>query len=260
MRDVGQYNRIVIKVGSALIAQLNGKLNQEILAAICEDVAWLLKKDKEILIVSSGAIALGRKKIKTSSNLTLADSQAMAAHGQIELMSAWKRQLNKFSIPIGQMLLTPRDTEIKISSQNAKQTVTKLIQMGCLPIINENDSTATDEIKFGDNDLLAAKVAKLVNADLLVVLSTIDGLYTSQENIFSKKSGVLVTEVSKINAKIKKMAGDASQMGKGGMISKIEAAEICLKNNCVMVITSGNNKKPIRGLSKRKKSTWFIKK
>ena len=176
----------------------------------------------------------------------------MAAHGQIELMSAWKRQLNKFSIPIGQMLLTPRDTEIKISSQNAKQTVTKLLQMGCLPIINENDSTATDEIKFGDNDLLAAKVAKLVNADLLVVLSTIDGLYTSQENMHSKKSGALVREVSKINAKIKKMAGDASYMGKGGMISKIEAAEICLKNNCVMVITSGNNKKPIRGLSKRK--------
>ncbi len=260
MKDVTQYNRIVIKVGSAVIAQPNGKLNQDILAAICEDVAWLLKKDKEILIVSSGAIALGKRRINTSSNLTLADSQAMAAHGQIELMSSWKRKLNKFSIPIGQMLLTPRDTEIKISSQNAKQTITKLFQMGCLPIINENDSTATDEIKFGDNDLLAAKVAKLVKADLLVVLSTIEGLYSSQEKIHSKKSGALIKEVSKINAKIKKMAGDASHMGKGGMISKIEAAEICLKNNCAMVITSGKNKKPIRSLSKRKQSTWFIKK
>ena len=260
MRDVTQYNRIVIKVGSAVIAQPNGKLNQGVLAEICEDVAWLLKKGNEILIVSSGAIALGRRRIKTSSNYTLADSQAMASHGQIELMSAWKRQLNKFSIPIGQMLLTPRDTEIKISSQNAKQTVTKLLQMGCLPIINENDSTATDEIKFGDNDLLAAKVAKLVNADLLIILSTIDGLYTSQENINSKKSDALIREVSKINAKIKKMAGKASNMGKGGMISKVEAAEVCLKNNCVMVITSGNNKKPIKGLYKRKKSTWFMKK
>ena len=132
--------------------------------------------------------------------------------------------------------------------------------MGCLPIINENDSTATDEIKFGDNDLLAAKVSKLVNADLLVVLSTIDGLYTSQENIHSKKSGALITEVPKINAKIKKMAGDASQMGKGGMISKIDAAEICLKNKCTMVISSGKNKKPIRGISKRAKATWFTKK
>jgi len=259
MRDAEQYNRIVIKVGSAVIAQPNGKLNQEILAAICEDVAWLLKKDKEILIVSSGAIALGRKKIKTSSNLTLADSQAMAAHGQIELMSAWKRQLNKFSIPIGQMLLTPRDTEIKISSQNAKQTVTKLLQMGCLPIINENDSTATDEIKFGDNDLLAAKVAKLVKADLLIMLSRIDGLHASEEDVKKNKHGSLIKEVKKITPKIKKMAGKASDMGKGGMISKIEAAEICLKNKCAMVITSGSNKKPIRGLSTRAKSTWFIK-
>ena len=260
MRNVAQYNRIVIKVGSAVIAKPNGKLNQEILAAICEDVAWLFKKKKEILIVSSGAIALGRKEINLSKEITLADSQAMAAHGQIELMSAWKKHLNKFAIPIGQMLLTPRDTEMKLSSQNAKQTVSKLFEMGCMPIINENDSTATDEIKFGDNDLLAAKVAKLVNADLLVVLSTVDGLYTSQEDEKSKKSGALVKEVSKITTKIKKMAGHASTMGKGGMISKIEAAEICFKNKCVMVITSGNNKKPIRGLTSRAKSTWFKKK
>ena len=251
---------IVIKIGSSIIIDENKKIRKKWLTEFAKDIKDLLKQKKNVILVSSGAIALGRKKIKTSSDLTLADSQAMAAHGQIELMSAWKRQLNKFSVPIGQMLLTPRDTEIKLASQNAKQTVTKLIQMGCLPIINENDSTATDEIKFGDNDLLAAKVAKLVNADLLVILSTIDGLYTSQENIHSKKSDALITEVSKINAKIKKMAGEASHMGKGGMISKIEAAEICLKNDCVMVITSGNNKKPIKSLSKRKKSTWFMKK
>ena len=189
---------IVIKIGSSLLIDENKKIRKKWLTEFSKDIKDLLNQNKRIIIVSSGAIALGRKKIKTSSDLTLADSQAMAAHGQIELMSAWKRQLNKFSIPIGQMLLTPRDTEIKIASQNAKQTVTKLIQMGCLPIINENDSTATDEIKFGDNDLLAAKVAKLVNADLLVVLSTIDGLYTSQENIHSKKSGALITEVPKI--------------------------------------------------------------
>ena len=260
MRNLNSYNRIVIKIGSAVLAGSNGVVNQSILSSISEDIAWLLKNNKEVLIVSSGAIALGRKKIKLSKNLSLAESQALAAHGQIELMSAWKKHLNKFSIPIGQILLTPRDTELKISSKNATQTVSKLLEAGCLPIINENDSTATDEIKFGDNDLLAAKVAKLIGADLLIVLSTVDGLYTSEADVQTRRLSSLIKEVNKITPKIKKMAGKASNMGKGGMISKVEAAEVCLKNNCVMVITSGNNKKPIKGLSKRKKSTWFMKK
>ena len=260
MRSINSYNRIVIKIGSAVLANPNGKVNQNVLAAISEDIAWLLKKNKDVLVVSSGAIALGRKKIKLSGNLSLAESQALAAHGQIELMSAWKKSLNKFSIPIGQILLTPRDTELKISSKNAKQTVSKLLQARCLPIINENDSTATDEIRFGDNDLLAAKVAKLVGADLLIMLSTVEGLYASENDVKSNRSAALVKEVTKITSKIRKMAGHASHMGKGGMISKIEAAEICLKNKCVMVITSGKNKNPIKGLATRTKSTWFIKK
>jgi glutamate 5-kinase len=260
MRNVNSYNRIVIKIGSAVLAGANGKVNNNILASISEDIAWLLKNNKEILIVSSGAIALGRKKIKFSQNLSLAESQALAAHGQIELMSAWKKHLNKFSIPIGQILLTPRDTELKISSENATQTVRKLLESGCLPIINENDSTATDEIRFGDNDLLAAKVAKLIGADLLIVLSTVDGLFGSEEDVKTRRLSSLIKEVNKITPQIKKMAGHANQMGKGGMISKIDAAEICLKNKCEMVITSGKNKKPIRGLAKRAKATWFVKK
>ena len=260
MRNPNSYQRIVIKVGSAVLAKPNGSVNHAILSAISEDIAWLLKKQHDVLVVSSGAIALGRKKINLSKEPGLSESQAMAAHGQIELMSAWKKNLNKFSIPIGQMLLTPRDTELKISSQNAKQTIAKLLEAGCLPIINENDSTATDEIKFGDNDLLAAKVAKLVGADLLVMLSRVDGLYSSKEDVNKNKSSSIIKEVQKITPKIKKMAGNASDMGKGGMISKIEAAEICLKNKCAMVITSGGNKKPIRGLLGRAKSTWFIKK
>ena len=260
MRSRNSYNRIVIKIGSAVLASPYGKVNQSVLASISEDIAWLLKNNKEVLVVSSGAIALGRKKIKLSENLSLAESQAVAAHGQIELMSAWKKNLNKFSIPIGQILLTPRDTELKISSKNAKQTVNKLLQARCLPIINENDSTATDEIRFGDNDLLAAKVAKLVGADLLIVLSTVEGLYASKEDVKSNTTTSLVKEVTKITSKIRKMAGHASYMGKGGMISKIEAAEICLKNQCVMVITSGKNQTPIKGLATRTQSTWFIKK
>ena len=259
MRSVNLYNRIVIKIGSAVLAKPNGSVNHEILSAISEDIAWLLKKNKEVLVVSSGAIALGRKKIQLSQKFSLAESQAMAAHGQIELMSAWKKHLSKFSIPIGQMLLTPRDTELKVSSKNAKQTVSKLIEAGCLPIINENDSTATDEIKFGDNDLLAAKVAKLINADLLIVLSTVEGLYSSEDDLKAKKASAIIKQVTKITPNIRKMAGHASDMGKGGMVSKIDAAEICLKNKCAMVITSGKNKKPIRGLLSRTNATWFTK-
>lgn len=260
MYNLKSYNRIVIKVGSALLAGTNGVVKNKILASISKDIAWLLKNKKEVLIVSSGAIALGRKQIKLSENLSLAESQALAAHGQIELMSAWSKQLKKFSIPIGQILLTPRDTELKLSSENARQTVSKLFELGCLPIINENDSTATDEIKFGDNDLLAAKVAKLIGADLLIVLSTVEGLYSSQRDLKIKKLSSLVKKVTRITPEIKKMAGHASQMGKGGMISKIEAAEICLKNKCSMVIGSGKNKNPIRDIDKRKQVTWFIKK
>ena len=259
MRSLNLYNRIVIKIGSAVHAKPNGSVNHEILSAISEDIAWLLKKNKEVLVVSSGAIALGRKKIQLSQKFSLAESQAMAAHGQIELMSAWKKHLNEFSIPIGQMLLTPRDTELKVSSKNAKQTVSKLIEAGCLPIINENDSTATDEIKFGDNDLLAAKVAKLINADLLIVLSTVKGLYLSEDDLKANKSSAIIKQVTKITPNIRKMAGHASDMGKGGMVSKIDAAEICLKNKCTMVITSGKNKKPIRGLLSRTTATWFTK-
>jgi glutamate 5-kinase len=260
MRSVNSYNRIVIKIGSAVLANSNGVVRHNILSSISEDVAWLLRNNKEVLIVSSGAIALGRKKIKLSEILTVAESQALAAHGQIELMSAWKKHLNKFSIPIGQILLTPKDTELKLSSKNAKQTVAKLLEAGCLPIINENDSTATDEIRFGDNDLLAAKVAKLIGADLMIILSTVDGLYSSKEDQESRKLSSLIKVVNKITPKIKKMAGHASQMGKGGMISKIDAAEICFKNKCAMVITSGKNKKPIKDIGKRAKATWFIKK
>ena len=260
MRRITSYNRIVIKIGSAVLADSDGRVNHTILSSISEDVAWLIKNGKEVLIVSSGAIALGRKKIKFSENLTLPESQALAAHGQIELISAWKKHLNKFSILVSQILLTPRDTELKLSSKNAQQTVNKLLEVGCIPIINENDTTATDEIKFGDNDLLASKVAKLIGADLLIILSTVDGLYNSEKDMQTRKRGSLIKEVGKITPKIKMMAGHASQMGKGGMISKIDAAEICLKNQCAMVIASGKNKKPIRNISTRTKQTWFIKK
>jgi glutamate 5-kinase len=259
MQNINSFKRIVIKVGSSLLADSKGRVNQSFLSAVSADIEWLLENGKEVLVVSSGAIAMGRKKIILPKKLSLSESQALAAHGQIELMSAWKKSLSKYSISIGQMLLTPKETELKVSSINAKQTVNKLIEIGCLPVINENDSTATDEIKFGDNDLLAAKVAKLMEADLLIILSSVDGLFTSEDMINKKKPIGLVQKVTKINSKIKRMAGTASEMGKGGMISKIEAAEICFQNNCSMVITSGNKIRPIRALNRGAKSTWFVK-
>ncbi|MGY8772879.1 MAG: glutamate 5-kinase, partial [Gammaproteobacteria bacterium] len=177
MYNLNSYNRIVVKIGSAVIVNPRGKIDHMFLANLAEDIASLRKKNKEVLIVSSGAIALGRKNISLPNNLSLAESQALAAHGQIELMIAWKKHLNKHDIHVGQILLTPRETELKISANNAKQTLAKLLDVGCLPIINENDSTATDEIRFGDNDLLAAKISNLFKADLLIVLSSVDGLY-----------------------------------------------------------------------------------
>jgi glutamate 5-kinase len=260
MRNVNSYKRIVIKIGSAVLADSKGKIDHGFLARLAEDVAWLRKKNKDVLIVSSGAIAIGRKNIALSKDLALAESQALAAHGQIELMIAWKKHMNKHGIHIGQMLLTPRETELKVSSKNAQQTITKLLEIGCLPIINENDSTATDEIRFGDNDLLAAKISTLFQADLLVVLSSVDGLYTSEEDIKNNKGDSLIKNVPRISAKIKKMAGKASEMGKGGMISKIQAAEICFKNNSAMVIASGKKNQPIRSLSGKGRATWFVKK
>ena len=260
MSNLNSYNRIVIKIGSAVLADSKGKIDHGLLSRLAEDIVWLRKKNKDVLIVSSGAIAIGRKNIALSKDLTLAESQALAAHGQIELMIAWKKHMNKHSIQIGQMLLTPRETELKVSSNNAQQTISKLLQVGCLPIINENDSTATDEIKFGDNDLLAAKISTLFQADLLIILSSIDGLYASEADSKNNKNNGLIKQVPKINAKIKKMAGQASDMGKGGMISKIQAAEICFKNNSAMVIASGKNKQPIKNLSGNGRATWFIKK
>ena len=257
MHSITSYNRIVIKIGSAVLADSDGRVNHTILSSISEDVAWLIKNGKEVLIVSSGAIALGRKKIKFSENLTLPESQALAAHGQIELMSAWKKHLNKFSIPISQILLTPRDTALKLSSKNAQQTVNKLLEVGCLPIINENDTTATDEIKFGDNDILAAQIATLIKADYLILLSNVDGLY--KEPPKTNKNDNLVKEVKSITNKIRDMAGAASKLGKGGMVSKIKAAEICMKSKCSVIITSGLKDNPIKSLSNKKtKSTKFI--
>jgi glutamate 5-kinase len=174
-------------------------------------------------------------------------------------MIAWKNEFKKHKLEVAQILLSPSDAKNKKSSKNAIATIKNLINLKCVPIINENDTTSSDEIKFGDNDILASKIAKLIKADHLILLSNVNGLY--KEPPKENKSDDLVLEVTSITKKIRDMAGNASKLGKGGMVSKIKAAEICMKSKCSVIITSGLKKNPIKSLSRQTtKSTRFISK
>ena len=254
--DINNSQKIVIKIGSSLLTNTKGGLNKAILKNLVADIDWLVKKRKNIIVVSSGAISLGRGKLNIKNELTLNQSQAVAARGQIELMTAWKNEFIKYKKQVAQILLSPSDIKNKKSSQNAIATIENLLELKCIPIINENDTTSTDEIKFGDNDILAAQIAKLIRADHLILLSNVDGLYKAPPK--NNKNDELVLEVKSITEKIKNMAGVASKYGKGGMISKVEAAEICTKSKCSVIITSGLKVNPIKNLmSKNNKSTYF---
>ena len=262
MKAINTFNssqRLVIKIGSSLLTNSKGGVNKSVLKNVVADIVWLLTKKKDVIVVSSGAIALGRGKLRLKSELTLNESQAVAATGQIELMAAWQKEFKKYKLQVAQILLSPSDAENKKSSKNAIATIENLLMFGCVPIINENDTTSTDEIKFGDNDILAAKISKLVSADHLILLSNIDGLYSEPPK--NQKKDILITEVKSITKKIESMAGTASKLGKGGMVSKIKAAEICMKSKCSVIITSGLKKDPIKSLSRTTtKATRFIAK
>jgi glutamate 5-kinase len=257
--DGKDFQKIVIKIGSSLLTNTKGGVNKTVLKNLVVDINWLLDKRKNIIVVSSGAISLGKGKLNIKNDLTLNQSQAVAARGQIELMTAWKNEFKKYKKQVAQILLTPADIKNKKSSKNAIATIENLMDFKCIPIINENDTTATDEIKFGDNDILAAQIATLIGADHLILLSNVDGLY--KEPPKNKKNDVLVSEVKSITNSIRDMAGTASKLGKGGMISKIKAAEICMKSKCSVIITSGLKKDPIKSLARKTtKSTRFIPK
>ena len=249
--------KVVIKLGSSLLTNSRGGVNKSVLKNVVEDIVWLLNLQKEVIVVSSGAISLGRGRLNINHGLTLNESQAVAASGQIELMTAWKNEIKKYKKHVAQILLSPSDIKNKKSSKNAMATLENLWNFNCVPIINENDTTSTDEIKFGDNDILAAQIATLIKADHLILLSNVDGLY--KEPPKNNKNDDLVLEVKSITQKIKDMAGTASKLGKGGMISKIKAAEICMKSKCSVIITSGLKENPIKSLiNKKTKSTKFI--
>jgi len=252
------YKKIVIKIGSTTIVdQFSGKLKTKWLHSICEDIVKLVNSNKKIAIVSSGAIALGKNLISIHKPIKrLEDKQAAAAIGQIELAKHWQQSFKKYKINTAQLLLTLNDSEERRRYLNARKTLTALHNKNIIPIINENDTVATEEIRYGDNDRLAARVAQMMGADLLIMLSDIDGLYTA--NPYLNKKARKINNIKVIDNVIEKMAEkNKSVFGSGGMQTKIWAAKICLNSGCSTVITNGQKLNPLKTINQTN-SSWFI--
>ena len=258
--QINKFKKIVIKIGSSILVDEKGKPKKLWLEEFVKDISLLLKKKKQLVIVSSGAIAMGCEFLKIKKNgLKVDKSQAVASIGQIELMNFYKKIFDKSKIKISQILLTLDDTEQRRRSINARRTIDNLMAMGIVPIVNENDTTATTEIKYGDNDRLAARVSQIVGADCLILLSDVDGLYT--DNPKKNKKTELIKIVKTIDENIKKYATKAENLyGSGGMKTKIEAAKICQLSGCYMVIANGNHNNPIKKIIENQKCTWFLPK
>tara|TARA_Y100000590_G_scaffold24109_1_gene27472 strand:+ start:457 stop:1563 length:1107 start_codon:yes stop_codon:yes gene_type:complete len=257
---IDKFKKIVIKIGSSILIDDKGKPKKIWLKEFAKDIKSLIKKKKQIIIVSSGAIAIGCGYLGIKKNgLKLDKSQAVASIGQIELIDFYKNIFNKNKIKISQILLTLDDTEQRRRSINARRTIDNLLAMGVVPIVNENDTTATTEIKYGDNDRLAARVAQIISADCLILLSDVDGLYT--DNPKKNKETKLIKTVKQIDENIKKYATKTENLyGSGGMKTKIEAAKICQLSGCYMSIGNGNNLNPIKKIIENNKCTWFLPK
>ncbi len=251
---------IVIKIGSSLLVDENNKIRRRWLTSFAKDIKKLKSKNKKIIIVSSGAIALGCKKMSfNKSNLKLDKSQAIASVGQIELMNLFSQTFSKLRLNISQILLTLDDTEERRRSINAKRTFENLFELGYIPVVNENDTIATSEIKYGDNDRLASRVAQITNADTLVLLSDVDGLYTKNPKLF--KDAQLIKKVNDFDKDIQNIyIKGITKFGKGGMTTKIEAAKICNLAGCNMLIANGLHLNPIKEIEKKNNCTWFISK
>ena len=251
---------IVIKIGSSIIIDQNKKIRKKWLTEFAKDIKDLLKQKKNVILVSSGAIALGCKKLNLSKqNIKLDKSQAVASIGQIELMNLFNKIFSSKKINLSQILLTLEDTEQRRRAINAKRTFENLFELGFVPVVNENDSIATTEIKYGDNDRLASRVAQISSADCLVLLSDVDGLYTQNPKLF--KNSQLIKEIKNIDLDIEKIATKSiSEHGTGGMKTKIEAAKICQLSGCMMVIANGLLERPIKKIIEKNKCTWFLPK
>jgi glutamate 5-kinase len=251
------HRRLVVKVGSSLLIGDGGKLRRNWLEGLAEDVVGLQTQGCQILVVSSGAIAIGSLAIGIDvRRARLADLQAAAAAGQVQLVHAYQEVLGKHDIAAAQVLLTPEDTENRQRFLNARGTLNRLLERGVVPIINENDTVATDEIRYGDNDRLAARVAQLVMADALILLSDVDGLYTADPG--KAQAAQHLPEVRRIGEDILAMAGETrSAFGSGGMATKVQAARIATHAGCSTVITSGAVERPLGALTAGGRCTIF---
>ena len=251
---------IVIKIGSSLLIDSNQKIRKKWFFSFARDIQKLKLENKKIIIVSSGAIALGCKKMKfNKTKLKLDKSQAIASIGQIELMNLFTETFSKYKLNISQILLTLDDTEERRRSINAKRTFENLFQLNYIPIVNENDTIATSEIKYGDNDRLASRVAQITNADTLVLLSDVDGLFTKNPKIF--KDAKLIKKIDNLSKDIGNVSFKGmTELGSGGMNTKIEAAKICNLAGCNMIIGNGLYLNPLSQIEKKNNCTWFISK
>jgi glutamate 5-kinase len=253
------FRRIVVKVGSSLLVDSGGgRLKDEWLVSLAEDIAALHGDKRDLLVVSSGAIALGRAVLRLPAGpLKLEDSQAAAAVGQISLAGTWAQVLGRHGITAGQVLVTLQDTEERRRYLNARSTIDKLLDWRAVPVINENDTVATNEIRYGDNDRLAARVATMASADLLVLLSDVDGLYDAPPA--GNPAARLVPLVERITPAIEAMAGAAgSELSRGGMQTKIEAGKIATSGGTHMVIASGRIDHPLKAIAEGARCTWFL--
>lgn len=251
--------RIVVKIGSSLLVdEEGGVIHRKWLESLADDLEALRQRGQEIILVSSGAISLGRRYLGfESGDLRLEEKQAAAAAGMVRLAHAYQECLGQHDISVAQILLTLDDSEDRRRYLNARSTLMTLLKLGALPLINENDSVATDEIRFGDNDRLAARVATMVSADLLVLLSDIDGLYTADPT--TDQSATLVPEIHEITPEIEAMAGTAASLdSRGGMVTKLAAARQCLGAGSAMVITKGEIENPLKALEEGANCSWFI--
>ncbi len=249
---INNSKKIVIKLGSSTVIDKSGKFKKNWVNSLIKDIKKY-KKNRSIVIVSSGAIALGQKYLKIKQKkLKLEMSQAIAAVGQIHLAGEFQKVFEKNKFKTGQILISPDDTEQRRRALNVRRTFDNLFKLNAIPIVNENDTTATSEIKYGDNDRLAARVAQIIGADTLIVFSDVDGLYDKSKN---KK---VIKEVKNIDKEIYKLADkNINNYGSGGMITKLEAAKICINSGCHMFIANGKKNNPILNMIKNKVYTCF---
>jgi glutamate 5-kinase len=248
-------NRIIIKIGSNLLVK-DGSVRSEWLKTLVDDIAYLVSLKKEVIIVSSGAIALGKKAFKKQSDLSVREKQAACSVGQIELMSCYQDIFAKKGLTAAQILLTSLDSSNRGTYLNARNTFLTLIQNDVIAIVNENDTVATEEIRIGDNDRLAARVAQMVDGDLLILLSDIDGLYDKNPQV--NKDANFIALIENIDKKIEDMASNSiSNVGSGGMVTKIKAAKMAFNAGCDTIITSGMADNPIKKLLEGARHSLF---